>query len=74
MSQSDELESEYHDTIPENNVNGEIYGLYKKAIEMEMDEEKLDCLSSETLVQLIIENKIGGFGKEFFTDYISEYY
>ena len=39
-----------------------------------MDEEKLDCISSETISQLVTENKIGGYGKEFFTDYLIEYY
>ena len=52
FSSSESGLSEYHDSmvLEEKDINEEVYNLYWKAMEMEMDEEKLDCLSSETLV------------------------
>lgn len=51
-----------------------MFKLYQRALELEMDDERVDCLSAETVFQLIIDHKIGGFGKEFFTDYLIDYY
>ena len=39
-----------------------------------MEEEKIDCISYETIYQLVTENKIGGFGQEFFTNYLIDFY
>ena len=41
---------------------------------MEMEEEKFDIISYETIYQLVTERKMGGFGQEFFTNYLIEFY
>ncbi len=38
-----------------------------------MDDYSLDKISIETLFEIITGNQIGGYGKEFFTDYLKEY-
>ena len=52
----------------------QMFKLYQRALELEMDDERVDSLSQDNVFQLIIDHKIGGFGKEFFTDYLIEYY
>ena len=41
-------------------------------MEIEACEEETDIITPDTLLNLVTEFKIGGFGKEFFTEYLIE--
>ena len=47
-------------------LDHQILQLFKTAIEIEAGDGSNDRISAETLQELVIENKIGGFGSEFF--------
>ena len=47
--------------------------LYKEAFSMaDEDAVETDAISPEVLMRLILHYKIGGFGKEFFGNYLSK--
>lgn len=64
------FESLMHDLEPGLSSTS-IRQLFKTAVEVEMDDNRMDHLHPETLHSLITEHKIGGYGKEFFSDYLA---
>ena len=50
-----------------------ILGLYKMALELEtVGEEHSDKIAPDTVIDLITENRIGGYGKNFLFNYLEK--
>jgi hypothetical protein len=60
----------------EPNINdNQILSLYKMALELETGEQgHSDQISADTMIDLITENRIGGYGKNVFTNYLEKIY
>mmetsp|Transcript_13462 Transcript_13462/g.18426 ORF Transcript_13462/g.18426 Transcript_13462/m.18426 type:complete len:96 (-) Transcript_13462:139-426(-) len=46
--------------------------LFKEALAMQDDDTQIDAITPEILMRQILQYKIGGFGKEFFSVYLSK--
>jgi hypothetical protein len=53
-------------------TDAQLLGLYKSALEQETNAEYSDKISTDTLLDLITENRIAGYGKELFSDYLDK--
>ena len=47
-----------------------VLNLFREALEKNAQVD--DTLSDESFIQIVLENKLGGIGKEIFTDYLYE--
>ena len=48
-----------------------IITLFKEALSMAEDDAESDAIAPEILMKQILYHKIGGYGKEFFSHYLS---
>lgn len=46
--------------------------LFKEALAMQEEDAQLDAIEPEILMRQILQYKIGGYGKEFFSAYLSK--
>ena len=49
-----------------------IINLFKQALSMADDQADADAIAPEILMRLILHYKIGGYGKEFFSNYLNK--
>ena len=55
-------------------TDDQILGLYKKALELETSGDgHSDKICSDTVIDLIRENRIGGYGKNFLFNYLEKH-
>ena len=67
--------SEYQEMINEIEPGTDkktVLKLFKEALAMQDDADDLDAIEPEILMRQILQYKIGGFGKEFFSAYLSK--
>ena len=46
--------------------------LFKEALAMQEEDAQLDAIEPEILMRQILQYKIGGYGKEFFSNYLNK--
>ena len=49
-----------------------VINLFKEALSMTENDAEVDAIAPEIMVRLILHYKIGGYGKEFFSNYLNK--